>query len=96
MCQRLDIEVAVGGKRLEILEFGRLFDRAAVRIRQLEPDLIARAGSASVSARQSGVKNITAAAFTGETDPEEVHEYLLRYRARVAELVGHGRAVARG
>ena len=26
-------------------------------------------------------------AFTGETDPEEVHDYLLRYRARVAELV---------
>ena len=29
-------------------------------------------------------------AFTGETDPEEVHEYLLRYRARVAELVRDG------
>lgn len=29
-------------------------------------------------------------AFTGETDPEEVHDYLLRYRARVAELVREG------
>ena len=29
-------------------------------------------------------------AFTGETDPEEVHDYLLRYRTRVAELVREG------
>jgi DNA-binding SARP family transcriptional activator len=29
-------------------------------------------------------------AFTGETDPEEVHDYLLRYRARVAALVREG------
>ena len=29
-------------------------------------------------------------AFTGETDPEEVHDYLLRYRARSAELVREG------
>jgi DNA-binding SARP family transcriptional activator len=29
-------------------------------------------------------------AFTGETDPEEVHDYLLRYRARVIELARDG------
>ncbi len=29
-------------------------------------------------------------AFTGETDPEEVHDYLLRYRTRLADLLREG------